>query len=154
MHTPIVTASDCEGAGEVFKLSPQIFGKDSSVGLTVSSQLPLEALATGLKEVYTCQKSFRAEKSDTSKHLAEFLHIEYESYFITFDTLLSFTENLVKHCLKETFEKRKEEFNFLESKFAPSELHGNREMIQNILSRNFVRITHKEAVNLINNHSF
>ena len=89
----IMTSSDCEGAGEVFKVSPQFFssgaiaemeGRDSSacdpyheVGLTVSSQLPLEAMAMGTGDVYTCQKSFRAEKSDTIKHLAEFLHVPH-----------------------------------------------------------------------------
>ena len=93
----IMTSSDCEGAGEVFKVSPQFFssgaiavmeGRDASqcepwheVGLTVSSQLPLEAIAMGTGSVYTCQKSFRAEKSDTIKHLAEFLHVEFERYF-------------------------------------------------------------------------
>jgi asparaginyl-tRNA synthetase len=145
----IITSSDCEGAGEVFKLSPQIFGKDYSVGLTVSSQLPLEALATGLKEVYTCQKSFRAEKSDTSKHLAEFLHIEYEGYFITLDKLLTFTEEFVKFCIKETLRIRSPDFDFLESKFSPSELHGTREMLLNILEKDFIKIKHRDAVDLI-----
>ena len=145
----ILTSSDCEGAGEVFKVSPQLFGKDSSVGLTVSSQLPLEALATGFKEVYTCQKSFRAEKSDTSKHLAEFLHVEYESYFTTLPKLLNFTEDFVKHCIKETITIRKDDFDFLESKFSPKELHGTRQMLLNLIQKNFVRIKHKDAVDLI-----
>lgn len=145
----IITSSDCEGAGEVFKINSDIFGKEKNIGLTVSSQLPLEALATGFKSVYTCQKSFRAEKSDTSKHLAEFLHIEYESYFITLEELLNFTENFIKVCLKETLKKSKTDFDFLESKFSCSELHGNRIMVENLLKKDFVRIKHSEAVDLI-----
>ena len=72
----------------------------TEVGLTVSSQLPLEAIAMGTGAVYTCQKSFRAEKSDTNKHLAEFLHVEYEEYFITLDDLLNQAEAYVKHVMR------------------------------------------------------
>ena len=145
----IITSSDCEGAGEVFKLDPQIFGEGNSVGLTVSSQLPLEAFATGFKDVYTCQKSFRAEKSDTSKHLSEFLHIEYEGYFITLENLLDFTEKFVKSVIKNTFLKRKDDFDFLESKFSAPELKGNKEIINKLIDKKFIRIKHRNAVNLI-----
>ena len=145
----IITSSDCEGAGEVFKINSDIFTDTKQIGLTVSSQLPLEALAVGFNSVYTCQKSFRAEKSDTSKHLAEFLHIEYESYFITLDDLLDFTENFIKKCLLSTIEKRSDDFNFLDSKFSPPELHGNCNYIRELVSKKFIRITHTEAVNLI-----
>ena len=144
----ILTSSDCEGAGEVFKLTPQMFGKEN-VGLTVSSQLPLEALATGLKEVYTCQKSFRAEKSDTSKHLAEFLHIEYEGYFITFPELLKFTEEFIKFSISEILRIRKDDFDFLQSNFSPSELHGTRKMLLDLINKDFVQIKHHDAVDLI-----
>jgi len=145
----IITSSDCEGAGEVFKLDPQIFGEGNSVGLTVSSQLPLEAFATGFKDVYTCQKSFRAEKSDTSKHLSEFLHIEYEGYFITLENLLDFTEKFVKSVIKNTFQKRKDDFDFLESKFSAPELKGNKEIINKLIDKKFIRIKHRNAVDLI-----
>lgn len=145
----IITSSDCEGAGEVFKLDPQIFGEGNSVGLTVSSQLPLEAFATGFKDVYTCQKSFRAEKSDTSKHLAEFLHIEYEGYFITLENLLDFTEKFIKSVILNTYKVREKDFEFLESKFSASELKGTKEMVCNLVSKEFTRIKHRDAVDLI-----
>ena len=146
----ILTMSDCEGAGEMFKVSPQMF-KEEVVGLTVSSQLPLEAIAVGLKHVYTCQKSFRAEKSDTSKHLAEFLHIEYESYFINFTELIDFTENLVKYCIIEMLKKCSEEYKFLESPLSSKEFTGITEFLNTIVQKPFVKIKHKEAVDIIRN---
>ena len=144
----ILTSSDCEGAGEMFEVAPQMFG-DKKVGLTVSSQLPLEASATGFKEVYTCQKSFRAEKSDTSKHLAEFLHIEYEGYFLTLPKLLEFTEEFVKYCIGKVLEIRKDDFDFLEGKFSAKELHGTRKFLTKIIEKDFVKIKHRDAVDLI-----
>ena len=75
------------------------------VGLTVSSQLPLEAIAMGTGSVYTCQKSFRAEKSDTNKHLAEFLHVEFEQYFLTLDQLMDQAERFVKHVVRTTIHR-------------------------------------------------
>jgi len=144
----ILTSSDCEGAGEMFKITPQMFG-ENPVGLTVSSQLPLEALATGFRDVYTCQKSFRAEKSDTSKHLSEFLHIEYEGYFKTLDTLLEFTEKFIKTCIRETMDIRKAEFNFLKTKQVPLELHRTSDLVNKILDKDFVKLKHRDAVDLI-----
>lgn len=137
----ILTSADCEGAGEIFKVSPQFFNTSNEVGLTVSSQLPLEALATGCKEVYTCQKSFRAEKSDTSKHLAEFLHIEYESYFISLDILMVFSENLIKHCIREITTKCSSEYNNISKE--------HYEYLCQLLEKPFVKITHRDAVEMI-----
>lgn len=158
----IMTSSDCEGAGQVFKTFPQFFssgaiaemeGRDSSacdpwheVGLTVSSQLPLEAIAMGTGDVYTCQKSFRAEKSDTNKHLAEFLHVEFERYFITLSELLDFTEEFVKHLIRAVLERCAPQFDFLESKLAPPEHHGHREFLTTLLDKPFVRIKHADAI--------
>ena len=142
----ILTSSDCEGAGEMFKLTPQMFG-DNDVGLTVSSQLPLEALATGLTSVYTCQKSFRAEESDTSKHLAEFLHIEYETYsFDKLEQLLTFTEKFLKFCISETLIKCERDYDIIAS---CKELKGTREMLTKLLEKDFIKIKHREAVDLI-----
>eukprot|EP00529_Nitzschia_sp_RCC80_P011876 CAMPEP_0113506906 /NCGR_PEP_ID=MMETSP0014_2-20120614/36165_1 /TAXON_ID=2857 /ORGANISM="Nitzschia sp." /LENGTH=567 /DNA_ID=CAMNT_0000402447 /DNA_START=75 /DNA_END=1775 /DNA_ORIENTATION=+ /assembly_acc=CAM_ASM_000159 len=161
----IMTANDCEGAGEVFKIAPQMFGKieteepvkkkktkkkkggegeeaekqeepkeeetkeaeevkpaeeakAAEVGLTVSSQLPLEAIAMGTGSVYTCQKSFRAEKSDTNKHLAEFLHVEYEEYFITLDDLVDQAERFVKHVVSTVLDRCQPQYKFLSQKHA------------------------------------
>jgi len=150
----IITMSDCEGAGETFKVSPLIFSKtpeggDISVGLTVSSQLPLEAAITGFKSVYTAQKSFRAEKSDTSKHLAEFYHIEFEQAFITLDQLMAFTERFVRFIIKFTFTKCQEDFDFIDSKFAPIDIRSSRRMLCDLLDRPFIRIKHHNAITLI-----
>lgn len=180
----IMTASDCEGAGEVFKISPQMFSKlpeeepkkktkkkkkggeeeaapepepepeqpkepekASEVGLTVSSQLPLEAIAMGTGSVYTCQKSFRAEKSDTNKHLAEFLHVEFEQYFITLDELMDQAERYVKHVVSTVIERCQPQYQFLNQKHnAPPEFHGHSEYLKTLLDKPFVRIKHADAI--------
>jgi asparaginyl-tRNA synthetase len=150
----IITLSDCEGAGETFAIKPSMFSKDSNgehqnVGLTVSSQLPLEATSKGFSKVFTMQKSFRAERSDTSKHLAEFLHVEYEEYFTTLDKLLTFTENYLKTIIYDTYNSCKKDFDFLNTKFAPKETNGKINYVLEIIKKPFVRITHKDAVDLI-----
>lgn len=151
----ILTVSDCEGAGETFSISPCIFSKDATgndlkVGLTVSSQLPLESSICGFRQVYTVQKSFRAEKSDTSKHLAEFLHVEYEGAFHTLDTLMNFTEKFVKFVIQFVLTSCKQDFDYLESKHKPVDLKPARNMLVKLLDKPFVRIKHADAVDLIN----
>ena len=157
----IMTANDCEGAGEVFKISPQMFtkveeGKEAEaekaaeVGLTVSSQLPLEAIAMGTGAVYTCQKSFRAEKSDTNKHLAEFLHVEYEQYFITLDDLMDQAERYVKHVVRTVLDRCQPQYHFLNQKHsAPPEFHGHAEYLRPLLDKPFVRIKHADAIEVM-----
>lgn len=193
----IMTANDCEGAGEVFKISPQMFGKleaeeptkkktktkkkmggdeaepeeeeklvseeakeeesppkdeekSAEVGLTVSSQLPLEAIAMGTGSVYTCQKSFRAEKSDTNKHLAEFLHVEYEEYFITLDDLVDQAERFVKHVVTTVLDRCQPQYTFLNQKHAaPPEFHGHAEYLRSLLDKPFVRIRHADAIDIM-----
>ena len=176
----IFTANDCEGAGEVFKVTPQMFTKASEddkskkkqkkdekeeepkeekeeeeaapaagpeVGLTVSSQLPLEAIAMGTGSVYTCQKSFRAEHSDTNKHLAEFLHVEYEQYFITLDDLLDQAERFVKHVVGTVIDRCAAQYKFLNQKHAaPDEFHGHADYLRTLLDKPFVRIKHADAI--------
>ena len=150
----ILTISDAEGAGETFTVSPAMFSTDAEgnplqVGLTVSSQLPLEAAITGFKQVYTCQKSFRAEKSDTNKHLAEFLHVEYEGAFLDLDGLISQSERFVKFVINYAFERCKEDFDWLETKFAPTDTKPSRPLLLEALNRPFVRIKHRDAIDLI-----
>jgi asparaginyl-tRNA synthetase len=170
----IMTSSDCEGAGEVFKVTPQFFHKETvpvaatataegggdvleassppqyAVGLTVSSQLPLEAMAMGTGKVYTCQKSFRAEKSDTNKHLAEFLHVEYEQYFITLPQLVDQAERYVKHVITTVLQRCQEQYAFLDGKnTAPVEFHGHYEYLSKLMEKPFVRITHREAIDVM-----
>lgn len=150
----IMTVSDCEGAGETFSVSPLMFSKDSEgndlkVGLTVSSQLPLEASICGFRQVYTCQKSFRAEKSDTAKHLAEFTHVEYEGAFMSLDTLIDQAERFVKYVIGYAFDKCDEDFEFLESRMAPTDMKPTRDLLRECLDRPFVRIKHYDAIALI-----
>jgi asparaginyl-tRNA synthetase len=183
----IMTANDCEGAGEVFKVSPQFFTKvetteeptkkkkkkkgkqeevkeevpkveeppkepekPSEVGLTVSSQLPLEAIAMGTGSVYTCQKSFRAEHSDTNKHLAEFLHVEYEQYFITLDDLVDQAERFVKHTMRTVLDRCESQYRFLSQKHAaPPEFHGHADYLRTLLDKPFVRIKHSDAIDVM-----
>lgn len=162
----IMTSSDCEGAGEVFKVAPQFFSKPAiaklkgyevpddikilDVGLTVSSQLPLEAMAMGTGSVVTIQKSFRAEESDTIKHLAEFLHVEFERYFITLEDLISFTERFVKYLIRSVVDRCKEQYDFLDDDIkAPAEFHKHRDYLLSLLDRPFVRIKHADAIDLM-----
>jgi len=203
----ILTNNDCEGAGEVFKVGPQMFtkvekeeemskkknkkmkknkGKQQQqkdqeesvkeaegakkeeatskeeetievapppppaapeVGLTVSSQLPLEAIAMGTGSVYTCQKSFRAEHSDTNKHLAEFLHVEYEQYFITLDDLLNQAERFVKYVMKTVLDRCADQYEFLNQRHtSPPEFHGHATYLRTLLDKSFVRIKHADAI--------
>jgi len=150
----IMTVSDCEGAGETFHVSPLMFsnnaeGEPLKVGLTVSSQLPLEAAICGFRQVYTCQKSFRAEKSDTSKHLAEFLHVEYEGAFITLDQLIAQSERFVKFVVNYAMERCDSDFKFLESRMAPTDMKPTRTMLRECMGRSFCRIKHRDAIDLI-----
>mmetsp|Transcript_11869 Transcript_11869/g.24520 ORF Transcript_11869/g.24520 Transcript_11869/m.24520 type:complete len:553 (-) Transcript_11869:4150-5808(-) len=150
----IMTVSDCEGAGETFTVTPNFFstnkeGEPLPVGLTVSSQLPLEATILGFKQVYTCQKSFRAEKSDTNKHLAEFLHVEYEGAFLTMDGLVAQSERFVKFVINYAYDRCKDDFDFLESRMAPSDLTPTRSLLKECLDRPFVRVKHRDAVDII-----
>ena len=150
----IMTVSDCEGAGETFTVDPPLFGNDAEgnpvkVGLTVSSQLPLEASICGFRQTYTCQKSFRAEKSDTAKHLSEFTHVEYEGAFITMDQLVGQAERFVKFCINYVMDRCDDDFKFLESRMAPTDMKPTRTMLRECMDRPFVRIKHRDAIELI-----
>lgn len=151
----IMTVSDCEGAGEIFQLANPLFGTNpltgepQQVGLTVSSQLPLEAAICGFRQVYTSQKSFRAEKSDTAKHLAEFLHVEYEGAFLTLEQLVAQAERFVKFVINYALERCRDEFAFLESRMAPTDMKPTRALLKECMDRPFVRIKHRDAVDLI-----
>ena len=150
----IICSSDCEGAGETFTIMPEKFFKDAegkhvTANLTVSSQLFLEASVCAFSKVYTMQKSFRAEKSDTQKHLSEFLHLEAELCFCTLDQLMLFVEDLVKFAINYVHEKCSDDFNFLESKLAPIDIKPTRQLLNQICSKPFYRIKHSEAVTLI-----
>ena len=152
----VVTTSDCEGAGEVF----QIVASDDKINggkddffnkkayLTVSSQLQLEAVCAGLGSCYTMNPSFRAEKSNTSRHLASFTHVEYESSFGGLDELMNLSENMIKYVIKECLEKCKEEYLFLNGYYS----RGIIERLESYLKVEFERVSYDEALEVI--HKF
>jgi asparaginyl-tRNA synthetase len=116
IHTPIITASDCEGAGELFKIeklldnNKKFFGKDAY--LTVSGQLSAETLAMALRRVYTVGPTFRAENSNTSRHAAEFWMIEPEMAFCDLDECMRIAEAMLKFVIKYVLENARDEIDF------------------------------------------
>lgn len=161
----IITTSDCEGAGEAFQITTLNYNelikenkKDEDIYkndffekqafLTVSSQLQLEALCAGLSRVYTLNPSFRAEKSNTKRHLACFTHLEWEIAFINLEQLMDFSENLIKYVIKHTLDDCSLEYIELD-KFASK---GIITKLNEFLESDFERISYDTAINLIEEH--
>ena len=159
VHTPIITGSDAEGAGEMFKVTThdlkQIpkdennnidFSKDffaKETNLTVSGQLEAEAMALGMGKVYTFGPTFRAENSNTSRHLAEFWMIEPELAFADLNDDMDCAEAYLKYCLNHVLEHCDEDLEFFEKNISKDNL---RERLRNVASQEFARITYTEAV--------
>jgi len=138
IHTPIITGSDAEGAGEMFSVSSldktkiplntdgsidfskDFFGKETH--LTVSGQLEAEALALGLSKVYTFGPTFRAENSITSRHLAEFWMIEPEMAFCDLTENINLAEKFIKYIIKYTYDKCKNDIEFLNERLIKEEM--------------------------------
>lgn len=153
----VVTTSDCEGAGEVFTITSleimnknkkmewkyDFFGKQAF--LTVSSQLQLEALCSGLGSVYTTNPSFRAEPSKTKRHLGCFTHLEWELAFIELEDLMDFSEELVTFCFKSVLERCAEEVAELDSFVSK----GLEHKLRSFISSKFERISYDTAIQLI-----
>jgi len=176
VHTPIITGSDAEGAGEMFKVtthnlkeipkdenngidfSKDFFGKETN--LTVSGQLEAEALALGMGKVYTFGPTFRAENSNTSRHLAEFWMIEPEMAFYELSDNIDLAESFIKYIIKDVYEKCKKEINFLSErllkeeqslpKFERNEL-SLIERINFVIENKFIRISYTEAFDILKN---
>ena len=162
-HTPIITASDAEGAGEMFQVttldmnnlpkSPE--GKvdykedffDKETHLTVSGQLEAEIFAMAFKNVYTFGPTFRAENSNTARHAAEFWMIEPEMAFATLKENMDVAEEMVKFIIRYCLENAKEEMEFFNN-FVDKGLF---ERLNNILENKFERITYTKAVELLQN---
>ncbi|MCF7928397.1 MAG: asparagine--tRNA ligase [Spirochaetales bacterium] len=157
IHTPIITASDAEGAGEMFQVttlpisdlaksgkSPDyqqdFFGRPSF--LTVSGQLEAEIYALSMKNVYTFGPTFRAENSNTSRHLAEFWMIEPEMAFCDIDCNMDVAEDFIKFILKTTLEEREEDMNFFNQWIEK----GILDSLQRVSESTFHRITYTEAI--------
>jgi asparaginyl-tRNA synthetase len=159
VHTPIITSSDCEGAGEMFRVSAldaaaaglppaertkqDFFGKDAY--LTVSGQLSAELLACALGQVYTFGPTFRAEHSDTSRHAAEFWMVEPEVAFADLEDNMDLGEALLKHLVRHAMEACAEDFGLF-AKFVDPTLPTT---LEAILAKPFVRLPYAEAVDIL-----
>ncbi|MDT0647025.1 asparagine--tRNA ligase [Zunongwangia sp. F260] len=174
VNTPIITGSDAEGAGEMFKVTnfdlenpprkengsidykKDFFGKETN--LTVSGQLEGETFALGLGQIYTFGPTFRAENSNTSRHLAEFWMIEPEVAFCDLDGNMDLAEDFIKYVLKYVLENCKDDLEFLdqrlsnEDKAKPkaerSEM-GLLEKLHFVLDNNFKRVSYTEAIDIL-----
>ena len=174
VHTPIITGSNAEGAGEMFRVSvldpknPPIdtdgkvdfkqdfFGKETN--LTVSGQLEAETYAQGLGNVYTFGPTFRAENSNTSRHLAEFWMIEPEMAFYELEDNMDLSEEFIKYTLKYILEKCDKDLSFLDQRLANDEKKktknqrspmGLLEKINFVVYNEFKRITYTEAIDIL-----
>jgi asparaginyl-tRNA synthetase len=147
ISTPIITGSDAEGAGEFFSLEDNkkepFFPKKAS--LTVSGQLQAEALVQGLGKVYTFSPCFRAEKSNTTRHLAEFYMIEPEMSFAELETIISLAEDLVKSVINHVLNKNIKDLNFLEN-YHQKELVNR---LKNLLELDFKKVKYSEAIEIL-----
>jgi asparaginyl-tRNA synthetase len=158
IHTPIITASDCEGAGEMFRVTTLDLEKpprdatgrvDSDKDffseptfLTVSGQLNGEAFAMALSEIYTFGPTFRAENSNTSRHASEFWMIEPEMAWCDLDDDADLAEAFVKHCLNAVLERSAEDLAFFDQRIDK----GLIERLRGVVDADFERITYTEAV--------
>ena len=176
VHTPIITGSDAEGAGEMFRVSvldpkkPPIdeegavdfkqdfFGKETN--LTVSGQLEAETYAQGLGNVYTFGPTFRAENSNTSRHLAEFWMIEPEMAFYDLDDNMDLAEEFIKYTLEYILEKCEKDLAFLDQRLANEEKTkpqnqrspmGLLEKIKFVVQNEFKQVPYTEAIDILKN---
>lgn len=176
LHTPIVTGSDAEGAGEIFKVTTldlgnvpktddgkinyedDFFGKETN--LTVSGQLEAELGAMALGKVYTFGPTFRAENSNTTRHLAEFWMMEPEVAFNNLDDNMDLAEDFMKYCINHVIENCGEELKFLENrlleeeKVKPQDQRSPMALMEKlnfVANNDFVRITYTEAIDILRN---
>jgi asparaginyl-tRNA synthetase len=176
MHTPIVTASDAEGAGEMFRVSTLPFdnpprNEDGTINfkedffgratnLTVSGQLEGELAATAFSEIYTFGPTFRAENSNTPRHLAEFWMIEPEMAFYDLEDNMNLAEEFIRYIIRFAMENNREDLEFLATRLADEEKQlpqdkrsemGLIEKLEFVLNNNFERITYTEAIDILLN---
>ena len=164
VHTPLITGSDCEGAGEMFRVTTldmenvphneegkvdytqDFFGK--SVNLTVSGQLNGEMYATAFGNIYTFGPTFRAENSNTARHAAEFWMIEPEMAFADLNDNMDVAESMIKYIIKYVMDNAPEEMEFFNKFIEP----GLIERLENVLNNEFERITYTKAIELLLPH--
>jgi asparaginyl-tRNA synthetase len=175
-HAPIITGSDAEGAGEMFRVSTldsknaplndkgeveyekDFFGKETN--LTVSGQLEAETYAMALGKVYTFGPTFRAENSNTSRHLAEFWMIEPEVAFNDLNDNMDLSEDFIKNVLKDVLINCKDDLNFLEQrliqeeKSKPAQQRSEMSLVEKlhfVIDNNFKRVSYTEAIDILRN---
>jgi asparaginyl-tRNA synthetase len=176
VNTPVITGSDAEGAGEMFQVTSldlknppktedgkidyteDFFGKETN--LTVSGQLEAETYAMALGKVYTFGPTFRAENSNTSRHLAEFWMIEPEVAFNDLDANMDLAEDFIKYVVKYTLDRCQTDLKFLEQRLADEEKQKPQaersgmtltEKLNFVLNNNFKRVSYTEAVDILKN---
>lgn len=176
MNAPIITGSDAEGAGEMFRVSTfepnkapkteegaidyskDFFGKETN--LTVSGQLEAETYAMGLSKVYTFGPTFRAENSNTTRHLAEFWMIEPEVAFMDLDGNMDLAEDFIKSVLSYVLENCKDDLEFLDQRYGQEEKTkpqqqrselGLLEKLHFVVDNNFKRVSYTEAIEILRN---
>lgn len=165
VHTPIITGSDCEGAGEMFQVTTldmnnlpltedgQVdYSKDfygHSTNLTVSGQLNVETFAFAFKNVYTFGPTFRAENSNTTRHAAEFWMIEPEICFADLQDDMMLAESMLKYVIRYVLDNCPEEMNFFNS-FVDK---GLIERLEHVASSDFGRVTYTEAIKILEKHN-
>ncbi len=156
IHTPLITGSDCEGAGEMFKVTTlpfdhgfkteeeadaaDFFGRRAA--LSVSGQLEGEVAAMALGKIYTFGPSFRAEKSNTPRHVAEFWHVEPEVAFAELPDIIEIAEDLIKHIINTVLQKCPEELKFFNAHFEK----GLIEKLESVVANDFAVMTYTEAI--------
>ena len=161
LHTPLITASDCEGAGEMFQVTTldpdnlprtedgridyreDFFGRHTS--LTVSGQLEGELGATALGNIYTFGPTFRAENSNTPRHLAEFWMIEPEMAFYDVNDLMDLEEEFIKYLVRYALDNCKDDLEFLNKMIDPELISR----LNSVISTDFVRLTYTEGVDIL-----
>lgn len=174
MHTPIITASDAEGAGEMFRVTTLPFDKTPrkedgavnfeedffgrSTNLTVSGQLEGELAATAFGEIYTFGPTFRAENSNTARHLAEFWMIEPEMAFYDLEDNMNLAEEFIRYIIRFAMDNNREDLDFLaqrladEEKQLPQDKRGEMGLIEKlefVLNNDFERLTYTDAIRIL-----
>ncbi|MCM1306415.1 MAG: asparagine--tRNA ligase [Bacteroides sp.] len=163
IHTPIITGSDCEGAGEIFRVTTNGYGdaktlKDEAeyiandffkrkAGLTVSGQLEGEVAAMAMGKIYTFGPTFRAENSNTPRHAAEFWQVEPEVAFAKLPDIIEIAQSMIKYIIKAVLDECPEELAFFEKAFE----EGLREKLKKVVDSDFVVLDYGEAIKILEN---
>ena len=159
VNTPLITGSDCEGAGEMFQVTTIGYSKDykneeeyytndffgRKAGLSVSGQLEGEMAAMAMGKIYTFGPSFRAENSNTPKHLAEFWHVEPEVAFAELDDVIEIAENMLKYVIRKLLDTCPDDMQFFDAHFEK----GLIARLEELISHDFARVTYTEAIELL-----